>query len=152
MQKKRQNPSAYMAYLTNEKGFNLVTLLTMISLIFITLPFFGYVLQITTKPSDSYEELSVHEFFRFIRDDIISSHSYFIKKDALHLIQEDDAIVIISQYDNLIRRQVENRGHEIYLRDIEGLEFYSQPYGIKIVITVEEGARFERTFTFYNET
>ncbi|MEI3602708.1 ComGF family competence protein [Oceanobacillus sp. SE10311] len=149
MQRSLKKPSVYSHYVKNEQGFNFISLMTMVTIIFLTLPFLAYALQ-TVKTTNNYEELAVYELFRFIRDDILKSHDYYIRDHALYLLQEDDETVTISKYDSLIRRQVNGRGHEIYLRGVESLRFKEEPFGIKLVITTEEGATYEKIFTFYN--
>lgn len=148
----RKNRSACLAFIKDEQGFNFITTLTILAVISFTLPFLGFALQLV-KQTTSYHELSVNEFFRFIRDDIVQSHSYYIRNNnELVLIQENERKVSISQYDSLVRRQVDGKGHEIYLRDVEKLEIHPLSFGIRLVITVKEGESFEKEFAFYNET
>lgn len=152
MQNNRRRRSAFSVWLKNEKGFHFITLLTMLAIISITLPFFGYALT-TINSSTDMEELRVNEFFRFIRDEIIQSQDYAIQdNNALILFQENDEVVSIQQYASLIRRRVGFTGHEIYFRDAESIRFYDVPAGIKLVLTTKEGGVYERIFTFYNGT
>lgn len=149
MQKKLMNPSAYMPYQPNEKGFTFITTLAMLAILAITLPFLGLTMKMV-QPNTSYDELSINEFFRFIRDELIQSRSYYIKDNKLYLIQEYDKTAIISQYESQIQRQVNHRGHEIYLRDITEIIFTDDDFGLKIEITDMKGTIYEKTFTFYN--
>lgn len=141
-----------MDCLKNETGFSFVSLFLMITLICMIMPLSNYLLQISKD--DIYDrELTVNEFFRFIRDDLIKSYDYdVVNKSTLQLHQENGEIVTIHQYGNLIRRQVKGLGHEIYFRDVKEIEFYKLETGIKIVLTIKEGMTYERKFAFYNET
>ncbi|MCF3941764.1 ComGF family competence protein [Oceanobacillus alkalisoli] len=149
MQKKPKKKSVYSQYLKNERGFNFISLLTMLTVIFLTLPFLVYALQ-AVKPTNNYEELAVYEFFRFVRDDILESHHYYIQDHTLYLLQANEQTASISKYDSLVRRQIDGRGHEIYLRGVQFLRFQEEPFGIKLIITTEEGVTYERLFPFYN--
>lgn len=149
MQKIPKKVFVYSHYLKNEQGFNFISLLTMITIIFLTLPFLSYALQ-TVKTTNNYGELAVYEFFRFIRDEMLQSHDYYIRDHTLYLLQEDNETITISKYDSLIRRQVNGRGHEIYLRGVDSFNLKEEPLGIKLIITTEEGATYEKFFTFYN--
>lgn len=150
MQKNRMKSFVSTDYLRNEKGFNFITVLIMVTFIFLTLPFLGAALQITS-PVNNHQELAVHEFFRFVRDDIIKSRDAYIIDDALYLLQEEDDLVVISQYYDLIRRQVNQTGHEIYLRDVKSLNFYEQALGITMVVTTIDGANYEKVLNVYDE-
>lgn len=131
----------------------------MLTILALTLPFLGYTLQ-AVKPSNTYDELSVHEFFRFMRDELAASTSFKIVENKLELTQElalnakkeeVNKIAIISQYENLIRRQGNSTGHEVLLFDVEDIIFYEHPYGLKISIVNLEGKTYEKNFVFYNE-
>lgn len=149
MQKKWMKRSAFTAYPAAKNGFTFITTIMMISILALTLPFLSYSLQIV-KPHSSYDELSVHEFFRFIRDELMQSTTISIADNKLYLTQEDEKIAIINHYENLIRRQVDQRGHEVFLRDVADIHFSEHSYGIKIIITDLEGKTYEKAFAFYN--
>lgn len=151
MQNKQKNLSAYTDYRINERGFTFITTLAMLSILALTLPILSYTLE-AVRPNTTYDELSVQEFYRFMRDEMIHSHAFYIKENKLHLEQEIDETAIISLHDrgNQLRRQVNNRGHEIYLQDVAQVQFLNDPYGVRIVITDTKGETYEKLFIFYN--
>ena len=149
MQNKPKNLSAYTDYRLNERGFTFITTLAMISILALTLPFLSYTLE-AVRPNTTYDELSVQEFYRFMRDEVIRSHAFYIKENKLYLEQKIDETAIISLQGTQIRRQVNNKGHEIYLRDVAQVKFLSDPYGVRIVITDTKGETYEKLFIFYN--
>lgn len=149
MQKKLMNPSAYMPYQLNEKGFTFITTLAMMAILAMTLPFLGLTMKMV-QPNTGYDELSINEFFRFVRDELIQSRSYYINDNILYLLQENDKVTTISQYESQIRRRVDDRGHEIYLRDITEIKFTEDDFGLKIEVTDMKGIIYEKKFTFYN--
>lgn len=142
----------------HKNGFTFLTTLFMLTILALTLPFLGYVLQVVT-PSNTYDELSIHEFFRFMHDELAASTSFKIVNNKLELTQELTLnnkeevakITIISQYESLVRRQGNSTGHEVLLFDVEEVAFHEHPYGIKISIVNLEGKTYEKKFVFYNE-
>jgi len=135
---------------SNEKGFTFITTLAMIAILVMTLPFLSYTLKISS-PTTSYDELSVNEFYRFIRDELIQSYAISVANNKLYLLQEKDRTTIISKYGDQIRRQVDKKGHEVYLRDVADVVFIEDNYRIIVKITNKKGTTYEKSFTFYNK-
>lgn len=159
MPNKEVKNSVSMGSLTHKNGFTFLTTLFMLSILALTLPFLGYTLQ-TVTPSNTYDELSVHEFFRAMRDELAASTSFKIVNNKLELTQElvlnskkeeVNKITIISQYEDLIRRQGNSTGHEVLLFDVQDITFYESSYGLKISIINSEGKTYGKKFIFYNE-
>lgn len=148
MQKNVTKQSVFMGSRPHNKGFTLITTLLMISVLAMTLPFLSYLLNAAKTESD-YEELSVQEFYRYIRDQLIRSSSLTITDDKLYLIQNEKDVVIGKFGEHLMRR-VKDEGYEVYLRDIEKVQFEESPYGLKIIITSLQGEIYEKSFIFYN--
>lgn len=151
MQNKTTKPSVYMLILPpNEKGFTFIMTLAMVAILVMTLPFLSYTIRIVS-PTTSYDELSVNEFYRFIRDELIQSYAISVADNKLYLLQEKERRATISKYGNQIRRQVDGRGHEIFLRDVEDVVFIEDAYGIIVRITNRKGTTYEKSFAFYNK-
>lgn len=151
MLNKTTNPSVYMPILTsNEKGFTFIMTLAMIAILVMTLPFLSYTIKIMS-PTTSYDELSVNEFYRFIRDELIQAYAISVADNKLYLLQEKERRTTISKYGNQIRRQVDGRGHEIFLHDVADIVFIEAAYGIIVRITNMKGTTYERSFVFYNK-
>ncbi|MBY7143380.1 ComGF family competence protein [Virgibacillus sp. NKC19-3] len=139
----------YMAIGKNDRGFTLVSILFSISIIAVTLPFTGYLINTITDTSSHYEEVSTHQFFHFLRDDVIKATSFTIESSALILTLENETTATIEKYGKHIRRKTDHGGHEIYLRDIEDITFTELPYGIHATVTSMQGEQYEKTIIFY---
>lgn len=140
-----------MVNLLDNRGFSLISHLLMLTLILITFPFISYMLQSIETPS-AKEELSVHQFFQFIRDDVIRSLHAVATHDKLVLSipsELNEQTIIYEQYGNLIRRQVNGQGFEVYVRNIAELYFQPLEFGFKIIITTSSGEQYEKTISFY---
>lgn len=127
-----------------EAGFTLISTLSSLSLVLISLPLI-YQLVYEVKSISKFE-LSPYKFMIFIKDDIHRSEKIIAKDDKLYFYLASEEIAIIEQYGDLIRRKVDNRGHEIYLRDIKDFQTENLEHGVKIIITSKNGERYEKTF------
>src|SRR5699024_5073249 len=70
MLEKHWKKHAYTVIDNNEKGFSMISMLITITIIFVTLPFFAYLLSHLSYSSHQ-EFLSVNQFFLFLRDELI---------------------------------------------------------------------------------
>ncbi|WP_176555818.1 competence type IV pilus minor pilin ComGF [Virgibacillus ndiopensis] len=132
----------------NEQGFTFITLLVTITIFFMTLPFVGYIPKTITY-SSNYDEISVLQFFNFLRDDVIKATDFTIDSNRINLNMKDGTVVSFEQYGDIIRRQVDGQGHEIYLHDIKNFELKPLPYGIHLTITSIQGDNYEKSIIFY---
>lgn len=139
----------YTAYKQNEEGFTFVSLLLMISILAIFIPFLSYTLKAADIPS-SNQEISVQQFFQFLRDDVIMANEVDSTRKRLYLKQgQSGDQVVIKRHGDLVHRQVNRRGHEIYLQDIQDVTFSKVPYGIRVNVRSLEGESYEKTIIYY---
>ncbi len=141
-------PFAYMEKRKSEQGFTFVSLLIALSILALILPLTGHLLQAASFP-DQKEELTIRQFFLFLRNDMINARDYEIDSQEIKLVLDSDEIATIEKYGLHIRRQVDGKGHEIYLRDIRDVHFSKLPYGMRVSITSSEGEQYEKTIIFY---
>ncbi|SDQ50456.1 competence protein ComGF [Virgibacillus salinus] len=137
-----------MDILQNEKGFSFLSVILTSTILFIIIPFTGYLLNGVNFTSN-YEELSVQQFYYFLRDDVIKSTDIKVEPTKIILNQHDGSVVTIEKYQDLIRRQVNSEGHEIYLRHVQNINYKSTAYGFHASITSTKGENFEKTIIFY---
>ncbi|WP_085991911.1 competence type IV pilus minor pilin ComGF [Oceanobacillus senegalensis] len=142
-------PFAFMAYLKDEKAFSFVSLLFAISIIVLTLPLVGYLFQATNHLSANDNELSIQQFFQFMRDEMINSEENHVLKDKLVLYQSDSKVTF-EQYGNTVRRQVNGTGHEILLRGVKKIEFEANSIGVRLHITSSKGETYEKNIVYYH--
>ncbi|WP_077320852.1 competence type IV pilus minor pilin ComGF [Virgibacillus proomii] len=147
MQSSDKKKFVYMAFYSKE-GFTFITTLLMMGILVISLPFLSYLIQVVTERSDQ-SELSVGQFFLFMRNEVMQAKQLQVYPNKLKLTAKDGATASFELYQQLIRRQVDGKGHEIYLRDIQRLQFISLPYGVRLMVTTIEGEQFEKEIIFY---
>ena len=127
-----------------EQGFTLVSTLISLSLVLISLPLIFELLYEVKNISKL--ELSPYKFMLFINEDIHRSEQFISKNNKLYFYLSTNEVAIIEQYGDLIRRKVDNRGHEIYLRNIDKFETINLDYGVKVIISLKDGEKYEKLF------
>lgn len=134
--------------INDENGFTLVSMLFTIVVISVTIPFLITLIK-SVSYSTSYEISSIQHFFYFLRDDLIKATSYSVRNNKLYLETFSGEVAIIEKFGSVVRRQVNGKGHEVYLRDVKDLLFTSHPNGIQATITSLQGEAYEKTIIFY---
>src|SRR5699024_5225845 len=129
---------------SSEEGFTLISTLISLSLILVSLPLM-YHLVYEVKSTSKFE-LSPYKLIVFIEADIHRSKQMISKDNGLHFYLPNDKIAVIEQYGELIRRKVDNRGHEIYLRNVTNFQTENLEHGVKISIKLKNGEKYEKTF------
>lgn len=131
-----------MVLKNSESGFTLLSAMLGIVIIGLILPLIASLYQAATDIPSYTEEISIQQFFQFLRDDLAKAVSCQVKDNKLLMTLSDDTQAKIEQYDTLIRRQVDDKGHETYLRNIHIVTFESLSYGVKTTITSSEGETY----------
>jgi len=139
---------AYMDSLKNHNGFSMVSMLITISIILLSIPFVSYLLN-SLSYTTHYESLSVNQFYLFLRDELIQSSNIEVNSQSISYKLENGDVATFSQYKDLIRRQVENKGHEIYLRDIDKISFETVTHGVRTTIKTSQGVTYEKTLFLF---
>jgi competence protein ComGF len=137
-----------MEFQKNEHGFTFYSLLFTLAVIIMCIPLYGAIIK-TIKDNSYYDEISIQQVFYFIQQDVIQAINYHVEDKKIYLTLIDGDTVTIEQYGDVVRRQVDGKGHEIYLRDIQDFHVRSLDYGFKLSITSFEGEHYEKTITFY---
>ena len=131
----------------NERGFTMISMLMTLSVIMITLPLLAQIIILTTVPS-SYDELSMNQFFYFLRDEVSIAADYSVKQDVLTLELENGDTITFKKYKELVVRQVDGKGYDVFLRSVEDIRFRKLSYGVHIAITSLEGEQYEKNIVF----
>ncbi|WP_174613797.1 competence type IV pilus minor pilin ComGF [Virgibacillus ihumii] len=150
MLKTNSNDHVYMDTHPNEKGFTFISVLLMITVIFLTLPLIAFLTKSITY-STNYDAMSVQQFFYFLRDDVIASTDVImVHSEAISLHHYNDSIVTFEKYNDLIRRQVDGQGHEIFLREVQEVNFKKVRNGVHVFLMTKQGEQYEKTIRFYH--
>src|SRR5690625_4902502 len=113
----------------HQRGFTMVSMLITMTILIITLPLLTHVTKHVSY-SSNYDELSVQQFFHFLRDECMQTTAYKVDNKKVVLDLPDGKKATLQRYNNLIQRQVDGKGFEVFLRDVKGLQFSELPYGV----------------------
>ena len=138
-----------MAFLRNQRGFTLISMLMTLIIIFMSLPLLVHVLKLTAF-STNYDEISMQQFFFFLRDEVIMATDYQVEENKLTLVSPDGGKTTFEKYQDVVVRRIDGKGHEVFVRNIDEIIFRLQSYGIKTTITSLQGGHYEKTIFFYN--
>src|SRR5690625_2822578 len=148
MKKKDKRLSACMAIQNNENGTTVVSMLLTLLVIVIILPFivhfFSYI-----QPAKISTDLSVQQFYIFLRNDTLLANRVYSEENKLYFNLTSGEIAKIEQLGNVILRQIDDKGHEIYLRKVDSFTLQPLSYGTKVMIKTEEGVTYEKTIAHY---
>lgn len=148
MQEKQMKRFVSMAINKNERGFTLLSMLFCMTVLLITLPLLTYMVKVVTYESN-YDEASIRQFYQFLRDDLMIATDYTVRSDRLTLVDIYGSKITFTKYKDQILRQVNQQGHDIYLRGIEVIKFTEIAYGVQVEITSQEGNIYEKAIIFY---
>lgn len=156
MQFKNKNRSVFTAFSKDERAFTLISMLMGLSFLAMTLPFLIHTLQ-TVRLDSHYEELSIQQFFTVMRMELLNTKDVTVENGKTKISYEvsqsqtsgTPEIATIELYNNLVRRQVEGLGHEVYLRNIKTISFERISHGIHVTILGIEGGLYEKSIILY---
>lgn len=123
-------------------------MLFILAILALSLPFLAYLIK-SASHTTNFDEIAIRLFFQHLRDEVLSATDYHMESSKLTLIIDDETTVTFEKYEDLIRRQVNKRGHEVYLRDVKELIFTAHPHGIQTIVTSTQGEHYEKTIIFY---
>lgn len=143
MYKKEKKNHAYMQIIKNEYAFTFLEMMIVLSVIVITFPFIIFLLQ-QIKYEDDDEALSVTQFFLHLQSDILKAEEVNHDKNILYFTLNDEETAQIEQYKDTIRRRVNRKGHEIYLRNIKSILVRPNKIGYHYTVNTTKGESYEK--------
>lgn len=132
----------------NSEGFTLVSALFSLTILLLIIPFLSIILQFARDQPYEYA-IDAEHFFVFLRDDLIESHKIDIRPDMLTLTLINGNKASYHLYNDVVRRRVQEQGHEIYIRNIRKLSYRQKENRLLVQITTENGENYEREFNIY---
>lgn len=132
----------------NEAGFTFISMMLALFILIMIVPLIHLLLtNVRIEPLSS--DVKVQQFYLLLRNDFLKAKDVTSNGDIIYLQLETGEIATIERYNELIRRQVQGRGHEIYLRNVKQFQLEELHYGIKTAVTTTEGKTYEKTIAFY---
>ncbi|MEL3974071.1 competence type IV pilus minor pilin ComGF [Rossellomorea oryzaecorticis] len=137
----------------NNKGFTLLD--AMLSFLVFSIISLGFPLVI--KGFETIQKESVppryyewNLFSQSLRTELRGGSNFLISSGAVSYVSRGETINY-ERYQDSIRRQVDERGHEVVLQGVDSFEISEVPQGIRIDVIFEEGEIVESEFYYYKE-
>src|SRR5699024_7436377 len=148
MLNKRMKKYVCMVKRNDDRGFSIVSMLLIMTVLSITLPLLSILLQKSSFEHD-YDAISVQQFFMFLRNHLLEAKTYTVDEETLHLQLATEKNITNLKYQQYIHRQYHGKCHEIYLAYIQQLSYTSLPFGIRMTVTTLQGETYEKSIVFY---
>lgn len=145
MKKSKMKKYVCMGFVRNEKGFTYVSMLFALLLLMLSIPFVIYFLQ-HAKPDTDQTHIDVHQFFTYVRHDIKGDVQLTATEDKLYVHLKTGETAVLEKYENLIRRRVDSKGHEIYIRSVDTFSVEADETGINLKILMLNGEQYEKKY------
>ncbi len=127
----------------NEKGYILIESLLSLLFLFLLLSWYSQLL-LMWRQEDKEQLPMVYHFHHIIEVEAQTSHQITTNNNQLYFMQTNGDIVTISFRHQKIRRQVNSRGHEEILRDIQDFSLTERKDYITIELTTDSGEQIEK--------
>lgn len=134
--------------LINEQGITLVTTLLALVIVAITLPLLSFIINKLTEPK-LYDDIKYEQFFHFIWDDVFRAKQVEAKDNTLVFELRTGEKATLALYENIIRRQVEFEGYEVYVRDVKSFRTEQTDDHINVKITSMKGDVYAKKIPIY---
>ncbi|MGP4072474.1 ComGF family competence protein [Piscibacillus sp. B03] len=136
-------------YLLNNKGITLLPLLISISFLTVITPFLVQMLKfvLSIEPLYVSTDSELRHVHFHIQSELNKSIDQQLETNSITFINHDGSTVKYELYHNLVRRRVNDTGHEIIIRDVK--EFKMTPLTEEaFIITISKGERqtFEKIY------
>lgn len=141
-----------MDSMKNEFGFTMISMLLALSFFVIASPLLSYTLK-STQMTTLYEELSVEQFFSFVRSEMALSHSVTVLYNTLNYEiysqGEEWLDATMKMKENQVIRNL-NGGHEVYLFDVKYMEFKHLDHSLEISLITSSGKSYRKIIRLYD--
>lgn len=137
-----------MEYKSFENGFTLLNQLFILTAFMITIPIMAAIYN-SLKQESYYDELSIQQFFNLLQQEVNQALTFRTTPEKVFLTYNNEDEIVFEKYGDVIRRQVNGKGHEIYLRDVTLFQVSSLHHGINVIVNTKKEDQYERTIVFY---
>lgn len=138
----------YTEWRNDERGVTYISLLFGLLVISLFVPIIQILwTHFTVEPLK--DDIKIQQFYILLRNEMLQAKSVTHDERVIYLQLETDELATISQYKDVIRRQVDGKGHEIYLRNVANFKLIPHNYGVNVQVESSEGNKYEKTIAFY---
>ncbi|WP_440895845.1 competence type IV pilus minor pilin ComGF [Amphibacillus sp. Q70] len=150
MQKNKLNKQLFISSQSTEDGFTLIEMLISFSIMFFILLITPTLWQYLDHQPQT-ERFSVDQFFHAVSDEVQLNQLLEQSTYSLSLQSTDQKHILLSKYNDTIRRQVNRTGHEILLRDVQTFEVDYHDQYLIIQLKMKSGNVYEKIITEFKK-
>lgn len=133
----------------NQAGYSFINLLLSLVIYFTIISSFTLILHFVSTQTHYPDDLKPFEWEVFliqIQRELNEASNIETTTNQLSFQNKEGETVTIHQYQNLLRRQVEGRGHEIVLLQVKESAFIEENTGVTLKVVSTAGKNFSFTF------
>lgn len=140
--------SVFTALKNDESAQTLLSMLIALSIISFAIPFISMLIKsVNYVPSNDLT--SAQHFFYGLRDEMLHSETYDVRRNKIYLQQASDKVSTIELFGSVLRQQVDGTGHIVLMHNVQQVTFQKLSYGVHVTITSLGGETFEKSIIFY---
>lgn len=112
--------------------------------------FLPFLVQLMSASSyeTNYDELSIQQFFLFLRDELFIASDYKVNSGELIIdLPEGRQAYFVQMGSNVVRRV--SGGFDVFLREVEHIQFTKWTGGVQVSVTSLQGDQYEKIFRVY---
>jgi len=145
--------NVYIRNLNNERGISLLEALLSLFITLLILQALPYVLKTVWIYSQQspQKDVEVYQLYHFIEQDLYATRSVSKISDGVRLFKQNGDQVDIEQYGNMIRRQVNQQGHQGLLHNVKSFDVMINPESFSILLQKEGGSIYQKLFNLYTD-
>lgn len=150
---KKQNQFAF-CYENNEHGYTFLNLILSFFIYSIIISSLTIILHFLLSHSQHPNDLKPYEWELFViqlHKELKEANNLVVDKTEVTLLNKQGQLISINHYQNLIRRQVVGKGHEIFLLKVKSVTFQQVPSGVQISVVSEAGKNYSYTFRSFKD-
>jgi competence protein ComGF len=138
---------AHINQICKEEGHTLIEALMALSVMVLLAYIISFsLIPIQEKPiSAQFEETNL--FFTMLGKEVREGVSIEVRNNMLYITHSNGDVISFSKYHNLVRKQVNGLGHEIWVQNIREMQMNKHSDLILTVVLIDfEGNEFKRFF------
>ena len=146
--------SQFVSYCQNDRGYSFINMLLSFFIYTIIITSLTLILHFLISNAQHPDDLKPFEWELFViqlQRELKEASDINVNRTEVTLTNKEGQDVSINHYQNLIRRQVFGRGHEIFLLNVKNVEFQQVNSGVSLTVKSDSGKIYQYTFHLFKE-
>ncbi|WP_162297847.1 ComGF family competence protein [Halalkalibacillus sediminis] len=135
----------------SESGITLISLLLALSVLIMIFPLLNQMLSSIEKlnTSASIDTLAIEQFYYFLENELNHSEKITLATEKITFHRKDGSIVTYSKYEDKLRRQSNDLGHELLIFNVLSMKtFQLNDHAFQLTLQFRDGEFHEKYLLF----